>query len=106
MSTPYVWTPGHAGPLDELVARITGMVAAFTRDHGLDQAEVRIELFDGSRYLLAAAAPEPGFGFFSFVPHASEGEEAKQLIVPVGAVRLIEISAPDPERRFGFAASE
>jgi hypothetical protein len=105
VSTPYIWTPGHAGPLDELVARITSMVAAFAQEHRLDQAEVRLELHDGSRYLLAAAAPEPGFGFFSFVPHARQGEEPKRIVVPVGAVRLIEISAPDPERAFGFAVS-
>ena len=103
---PHIWTPGAAGPLDELVARITRMVAAFTQEHGLEQAEVRIELYDGSRYVLAAATPDPGFGFFSFIPHAREDEEPKRVIVPIGAVRLIEISAPDPERRFGFVASE
>jgi hypothetical protein len=27
------------------------------------------------------------------------------VIVPVGAVKTIEISAPDPERSFGFVAS-
>jgi hypothetical protein len=106
VSTPYIWTPGHAGPLDELVARITGMVAAFAREHELEQAEVRLELYDGSRYTLAAAAPEPGYGFFSFVPHAAEGEEPKRMVVPVGAVRMIEISAPDAARQFGFVASE
>jgi hypothetical protein len=106
VSTPQIWTPGHAGPLDELVARITRMVAAFAQEHDLEQAEVRVELYDGSRYVLAAATPEPGFGFLSFIPHAREGEEPKRIIVPVGAVRLIEISAPDPERAFGFAVSE
>ena len=79
------------------------MVAAFTQEHGLEQAEVRLELHDGSRYLLAAAAPEPGFGFFSFVPHSGDREEPKRIIVPVGAVRIVEISAPDPARSFGFA---
>ena len=39
-----------AGPLDEFVARITRMVAAFAQEHGLEQAEVRVELADGSRY--------------------------------------------------------
>ena len=82
------------------------MVAAFTKEHGLEQAEVRIELLDGSRYVLAAATPDPGFGFFSFTPHAGEREEPRRMIVPVGTVKSIEISAPDPERRFGFVASE
>ena len=101
-----IWTPGAAGPLDEFVARITRMVAAFAQEHGLEQAEVCVELFDGSRHVLAAATPEPGFGFFSFIPHAGAGDEPKRVIVPVGAVRMIEISPPDPERSFGFAVTE
>jgi hypothetical protein len=102
----HIWTPGAAGPLDELVNRLSRMAVTFARDHGLEQAEVRIELFDGSRYVLAAAMPEPGFGFFSFVPHPGDGEEPRQVIVPIGAVRAIEISAPDAERPFGFTVPE
>jgi hypothetical protein len=94
-----------AGPLDELVARISRMVASFAQEHALEQAEVRLELADGTRYLLAAATPDPGFGFFSFIPHQKEGDEPKRLIVPVGAVKAIEISAPDPEEQFGFVAT-
>jgi hypothetical protein len=95
-----------AGPLDELVATISRMVATFAQEHSLEQAEVRLELADGSRYLLAAATAEPGFGFLSFVPHGEPGDEPKRVIVPIGAVKAIEISAPDPERRFGFVAAE
>jgi len=95
-----------AGPLDELVARITRMVSAFTSEHGLDTAEFRLELADGSRYLVASASAEPGFGFFSVVPHREEGEEPRAVVIPIGAVKLIEISAPDPERRFGFTPAE
>jgi hypothetical protein len=103
VSTPHIWTPGAAGPLTELVATITRMVAAFTEEHGLEEAEVRIELADGSRHLVASASADPGFGFFSFTPHRTEGEEPKLMIVPVGAVKTLEISAPDSERRFGFS---
>jgi hypothetical protein len=102
----HIWTPGAAGPLDELVARITGMVAAFTQEHGLEQAEVRIELADGSRHLLAAASPEPGYGFFSFTPYRESADEPRRVVVPIGAVKVIEISAPDAEAAFGFAVSE
>jgi hypothetical protein len=105
MST-HIWTPGHAGPLDELVGRITQMVASFTAEHALEQAEVCIELVDGSRYTLATASAEPGFGFLSFTPYRQEGDEPKKLIVPIGAVRSIEISAPDPQRRFGFVSAD
>lgn len=92
-----------AGPLDEFVARVVRMVAAFAREHGLEEAELRMELADGSRHLLASATPDPGFGFFSFVPHAGAGEEPQRVIVPIGAVKLIEISAPDPARTLGFS---
>jgi len=102
MSVPHIWTPGAAGPLDELIATITRMVAAFTKEHGLDEAEVRIELADGSRHLVASASAEPGFGFFSFLPHRTGDDEPRLLIVPIGAVKTIEVSAPDAERTFGF----
>ena len=106
MSTPHIWTPGAAGPLDELIATITRMVAAFAQEHGLEEAEVRIELADGSNHLVASASAEPGFGFFSFLPHRTGAEEPKLLIVPIGAVKSIEISAPDAERTFGFTPVE
>lgn len=100
-----VWTPGAAGPLEEFVNRLTRMVSAFANEHSLEQAEVCIELVDGSRHTLATASAEPGFGFFSFVPHREDADEPRRFVVPIGAVRSIEISAPDPpERRFGFLA--
>jgi hypothetical protein len=95
-----------AGPLDELVGRVNRMVSTFMQEHGLDAVEVRIELVDGTPYLVASASADPGFGFFSFLPHRTEGEEPRQVIVPIGAVRSIEISAPDPERPFGFTPTE
>jgi len=102
----HVWTPGAAGPLDEFVGRLTRMVAAFAADSGLEQAEVCVELVDGSRHTLATTTAEPGFGFFSFVPHCESGDEPRMLIVPIGAVRSIELSAPDPERPFGFVPTD
>ena len=102
----HVWTPGAAGPLDEFVSRLTRMIAAFASEHALEQAEVCIELVDGSRFTLASATAEPGFGFFSLTPYRAEDDEPKQLIVPIGAVRSIELSAPDPERPFGFVPAE
>jgi hypothetical protein len=104
MST-HIWTPGMAGPLDEFVGVVNRMVGAFAAEHSLSEAEVRIELADGSRHLIASASAEPGFGFFSFTPHRADGEEPRRLIVPIGAVKAIEISAPDVERSFGFTPS-
>ena len=102
----HVWTPGAAGPLDELVQRLSRMIAAFASENDLEQAEVRIELVDGSRYTIATTSAEPGFGFVSFVPHSEESDEPRKLIVPIGAVRSIELSAPDVERPFGFVPAE
>ena len=105
MST-HVWTPGTTGPLDEFVSRLDRMVTAFARDNGLEQAEVRIELVDGSQHIVVSTSAEPGFGFFSFTPHREGDDEPRRVILPIGAVRSIEFSAPDPERLFGFVPSE
>ena len=56
--------------------------------------------------MLETATSEPGFGFFSFTAHREDGEPMQRVIVPVGAVRSIEISAPDPERPFGFVTMD
>jgi hypothetical protein len=105
MST-HVWTPGAAGPLDEFIGRLERIVTAFMNDNELEQAEVRIELVDGSRHVVAATSAEPGFGFFSFTPYREPGDEPRRVIVPIGAVRSIDLSAPDPERPFGFVPAE
>jgi hypothetical protein len=78
------------------------MVTTFAGENGLEQAELRIELIDGSRHVIATTTAEPGFGFFSFTPHRESGDEPRKVIVPIGAVRSLEISAPDSERPFGF----
>jgi hypothetical protein len=101
MST-HVWTPGAAGPLDEFIGRLERIVTAFMRDNELEQAEVRIELADGSRFVVVSTSAEPGFGFFSFTPYRDAGEEPRRVIVPIGAVRSIDISAPDTEHPLGF----
>ena len=99
-----IWTPGAAGPLDELVQRLQRIVERFQSEHGLATAEVEIELFDGSRHHLSSLRAEPGFGFLTLVPIDDHGKAPRLLVVPVGAVRAFEVSAPDPERAFGFAA--
>jgi len=85
---------------------VTRIVATFASEHELDQAEVRIELADGSLHTVESMTAEPGFGFFSFTPHAQDDQEPRRMIVPIGVVRSIEISAPDPERPFGFVVAE
>jgi hypothetical protein len=92
-----------AGPAEELVKRIERRVERFKEEHGLAEAEVTIELLDGSLHRLRTLAAEPGFGFVSFCPHADEPEE---VIVPLGAIREIRLSMPGPEQAVGFAGTE
>ena len=97
---PELWTPGMAGPLEELVARIHRRIEAFAREHGVE-AMVEVELADGSLHRLRSISAEPGFGFVTFCPHSEA--ERRELIVPLGAIRQITIAAAEPEHRVGFS---
>ena len=70
------------GPLDEFVGRLTRMVAAFATEQQLEQAEVCVELVDGSRHTLETTSAEPGFGFFSFTPHRDDRRRAAEVDRP------------------------
>jgi len=94
-----------AGPLEELVKRIERRVERFKEEHALAEAEVTIELADGSLHRLKTVSAEPGFGFVSFCPHC-EDEDPQEIIVPLGAVREIRIGAPGPEQAVGFTSAE
>jgi hypothetical protein len=102
-----LWIPGiAAGPLEEWVARVHRRIEAYSKDAGVDKAFVEIELADGSRYCLDSISPEPGFGFVTLRPHNRPDDEdvPEELIVPVGAVRRIELYRAEEQReRFGFS---
>ena len=93
-----------AGPLDELVQRVLRRVEGFKAEHSLEEAEVSIELLDGSLYRLKTLSAEPGFGFISFRPHGDE-DEPQEIIAPLGAVREIRIGPPGPDQAVGFAST-
>jgi hypothetical protein len=99
---PELWTPGMAGPLDQLVERIQRRAEAFKETHGLAEVGVQVELHDGSLHRLASLSAEPGFGFVTLCPHRDEGEP-EELIVPLGSVVRIRIGAVEPEQRLGFS---
>ena len=99
---PELWTPGMAGPLEELVKRIGRRIEDFRTEHGLEQAGVTVELSDGSLHRLASISAEPGFGFVTLCPHRDDGEP-EELIVPLGAIREIRITAAEGEQRLGFS---
>jgi hypothetical protein len=101
---PDLWTPGMAGPLEDLVARIHRRIDSFATEQGLDRAEVEVELWDGALLRLASLSAEPGYGFLTLVPHAEDADgEPQELIVPLGAIRQLRLSRVEEQSRFGFA---
>lgn len=98
---PELWTPGMAGPLDQLVERIHRRAEEFKASHALDEVGVEVELHDGSLHRLESISAEPGFGFITLVPHP-EDDEPEELIVPLGAVVRIRMGRVEPEQRLGF----
>jgi hypothetical protein len=101
---PELWVPGFAGPLDDLVDRIHRRIEQFATEHGVEQAYVEVELGDGVRYAVETLAAEPGYGFVTIRPHAAD-DVPGEVIVPIGSIRRIELSAAAEERgRFGFSS--
>ena len=98
---PELWTPGMAGPLDDLVTRIHRRIEAFARDHDVE-AMVEVELSDGALYRLRSLSPEPGYGFLTLVPQAEESEP-QELIVPIGSIRQLTLSPAEPPHKIGFS---
>ena len=99
---PELWTPGMAGPLEELVTRIVRRIDDFRSEYGLERAGVSVELADGSLHRLASLSAEPGFGFVTLCPHCEAGDP-EELIVPLGAIRAIRIAAVENEQQLGFS---
>jgi hypothetical protein len=101
--SPDLWVPGFAGPLDDLVERIHRRVEQFAREAGVEQAFVEVELADGVRYAVESMAAEPGYGFVTIRPHPAEDVPA-EVIVPIGSIKRIEVSAAAEERtQLGFS---
>jgi hypothetical protein len=105
-----LWLPGVHAPQDEFVARIHREIERFAAEAGVERAFVQVELADGSRLPLDSLSPDPGFGFITLRPHRTESDDEdvpEELIVPVGAIRRIELDRADEQRdRFGFSLPE
>jgi hypothetical protein len=98
-----LWIPGAAGPLEELVSRIERRIERFAADAGIEQAYVEVELADGSRFAVEELSAEPGFGFVTVRPYPRD-EPPAELIVPIGAIRRIELSrAAEQDAALGFS---
>ena len=101
-----LWVPGGALDIDDFVRRVHRQIARFAEAHGLEQAMVEVELRDGSLHILDTISPEPGYGFVTLRPHAADDDERQELVVPLGSVAQIRISATEKEPQFGFALPE
>jgi hypothetical protein len=100
---PDLWVPGFAGPLDDLVDRIHRRIDRYAEEAGVEQAFVEVELVDGVRYAVESLAAEPGYGFITITPHQGDGTPA-EVIVPIGAIKRIELSAAAEQRSaLGFS---
>jgi len=91
-----------AGPLEDLVARIHRRIESFAAEHGLERAQVEVELWDGALLRLASISAEPGYGFLTLVPHA-EGGDPEELIVPIGSIRQLTLSRAEAASPIGFS---
>ena len=98
-----LWIPGADGPQDALIDRIHRRVEAFAGEAGVERAYVEVELADGARYAVESITADPGFGFVTLRPHPGDDIPA-EVIVPVGSIKRIELSAAADERgRLGFS---
>jgi hypothetical protein len=101
-----LWLPGGALDIDDFVRRVHQQIASFAETHGLAQVMVEVELRDGARQVLDTISPQPGYGFVTLRPHATDSDDSQELIVPLASVAQIRISPAEQEPQFGFALPE
>ena len=93
--------------MEEFVDRIHRQVQRFAEEHGVEEASMEVELYDGAVFHVRSLSPDPGFGFVTLRPYAEDEPEAgvtTELIVPVGSLRRITLAATEaPHPRFGFS---
>jgi hypothetical protein len=97
-----LWLPGGALDIDDFVRRVHQQIARFAELQGLEQAMVEVDLRDGARHVLDTISPEPGHGFVTLKPHATD-DELQELIVPLASIAQIRISPAEEDLQFGFA---
>jgi hypothetical protein len=98
---PDLWVPGAAAPsIEDFVDRLHRQIERFAEEQPGKEAQVEVELHDGSLLPLAAIVPEPGFGFVTLRPHNRRKEE---IIVPVGSIVRIRLAPPEQHPPFGFS---
>ena len=93
--------------MEEFVDRIHRQVKRFAEEHGVEEASMEVELYDGAVFHVRSLSPEPGFGFVTLRPY-DDGDPGAgivtELIVPVATLRRITLAASGaPHPRFGFS---
>ena len=98
---PELWVPGVAEPsIEDFVDRVVKQIARFAADVPGGEAQVEVELRDGSLIPLESIVPEPGFGFVTLRPHSLRREE---IVIPVGAIVCLRLGPPEEHPPFGFS---
>ena len=98
---PELWIPGVGEPsIEGFVDRVLKQIARFAAEVPGGEAQVEVELRDGSVIPLESIVPEPGFGFLTLRPHSRRKEE---IVVPVGAIARLRFSPPEEHPPFGFS---
>jgi len=101
---PELWVPGVGQPSSEdFVERLHRQIERFARQCPDGEAQVEVELHDGSMLALESVLAEPGYGFVTFRPH---GRQREEIVVPVGAIARIRLSPPEQHPPFGFSKPE
>jgi hypothetical protein len=99
---PDLWIPGSAeASVDALVAKLHHQIERFAADQPGKQAEVEIELQNGTTMPLESILPEPGYGFVTLRPHGADEE----LIVPVSTIARIRVAPSEQHAPFGFSGA-
>jgi hypothetical protein len=98
---PELWIPGAAEPSSQaFVERLHAQIDRFAKALPGREAQVEIELRDGSVLPLESILAEPGFGFVTLRPHTPSTQE---VVIPIGAVARIQLGPPVEHPPFGFS---
>ena len=98
---PELWIPGAAeASSDAFVERLHSQIERFAKGLPGGEAQVEIELRDGSVLPLESILPEPGFGFVTLRPHAPQAEE---VVIPIAAIGRLRLGPPEQHPPFGFS---
>ncbi len=98
---PELWIPGASEPsIEDFVDRVLKQISRFATEVPGGEAQVEVELRDGSVIPLESILPEPGFGFLTLRPHSRRKEE---IVVPIGAIARFRFGPPEEHPPFGFS---